>query len=451
MHLLPELPEGGRGTPRAARSSTVFASALALTAVGLWSLAVVRPLPAAAAPVMRAVEVRGAQFIPEADIQATCGVEPGIDYWDEELRAIESCLMLTGVFETVTLTREGDVLVIEVVELNSRPGRVEASLQWDSEAGGMAGLSFERYNLLPDIYGALSLSYNAEAARLKGSLYRADAFGETLDWGLDLHGTRSDYDDAAYAEEGARIEPYLTWTPSPGLRAELGLGYRGYRMFDVDPAASPLLRAEETDWIEAPYLRASLEWRTPEPDQGQAAYAARLTQYAWNLGSGEALLDSRIALDARWPLGADTRLLAGLDAGDVWGAEGNDTRAIDRFYPGAASFRGFAPRGLGPRDAGDALGGTRYAVATLEVQHDVTVIGGRPLRGGVFVDMGGAWGLENTLGGTIDDEFHLRSSAGLSVSFDVGEVPVSLFVATPIKRQDGDRSQAFGISVAAQF
>lgn len=451
MHLLPELPEGGRGTPRALRSSTVFASALALTAVGLWSLAVVLPDPAAAAPVMRAVEVRGAQFIPEADIQATCGVEPGIDYWDEELRAIESCLMLTGVFETVTVLREGEVLVIEVVELNSRPGRIEATLQWDSEAGGMAGLSFERYNLLPDIYGALSLSYNAEAARLKGSLYRADAFGESLDWGLDLYGLRSDYDDAAYAEEGARIEPYLAWTPAPGLRAELGLGYRGYRMFDVDPAASALLLAEETDWIEAPYLRASLEWRTPEPEEGQAAYAARLTQYAWNLGSGEALLDSRLALDARWPLGAGTRLLAGLDAGAIWGAEGNDTRAIDRFYPGAASFRGFAPRGLGPRDAGDALGGMNYAVASLEVQRDFAALGGRELRGGVFVDMGGAWGLENTLGGSIDDDFHLRSSAGVSVSFDVGQVPVSLYLATPIERQSGDRAQAFGISIATRF
>ncbi|WP_237708149.1 BamA/TamA family outer membrane protein [Oceanicola sp. S124] len=458
MKLLPKLPHGRARIARAGSAGHALAGPLGLIGAGVGVAALAGPAltPAlaqeAAAPV--AVDVRGAEFIAEDKIQATCGVQPGVDYWDEELRAIESCLMLTGVFERVELRREGDVLVIDVTELNTRPGRIEASLSWDSEAGGMAGLSFERYNLLPGTYGALSLSYNDEVARFEGVLYRADAFGDSLDLGLDLAGHRSDYDDQSFAEESLRLEPYLAWTPTPQLRAELGLGYRAYRMYDVAATASPLLMAEESDLIEAPYLRASLQWRSAD-EGGEAAlgaaYAVALAQYAWNLGTDDALLDSRISLDARWSLGDRLQLLAGLDAGRVWGTGGGSSRAIDRFHPGAASFRGFAPRGIGPRDGGEALGGTNFAVASLELQREFDVLNGRSLRGGVFVDVGAAWGLENTLGGSIDDSFHRRSSIGLSVSFDVGQTPVSLYLAEPLEQQPGDRSQAFGISIATRF
>lgn len=92
-------------------------------------------LVAAAGPLWGAVssrvEVRGAQFIPEADIQRTCGVEAGVPYSDAELRDIEACLMSTAVFERVSLYRESDALIIDVVELDTRPGRLSGALFYD--------------------------------------------------------------------------------------------------------------------------------------------------------------------------------------------------------------------------------------------------------------------------------------------------------------------------------
>ena len=130
-----------------------------------------------------AVEVQGEEFVPEHDIQMTCGAVEGVPYLTIELRAIEDCLMSTGVFETVKLIPNGETLVIAVKELNTRPGRVEASLSYASQDGLIGGLFFERYNLLPDTYGSVRLEYNPEVKRGGGRLYRTDALGSDFDLG----------------------------------------------------------------------------------------------------------------------------------------------------------------------------------------------------------------------------------------------------------------------------
>lgn len=404
----------------------------------------------AKARVYPAVEVRGATFIPEQDIRMTCGVEAGIDYLDLELRAIEDCLMSTGVFEAVSLYPDGDTLVIDVIELDTRPGRAEGTLAYASQDGVIASLSFERYNLLPKTYGAVRFDLNEEVRRFDGRLYRADAFGEQLDLGFDIIGERAEYDDRSYAQEGLRAEPFLAWTPHERARLEAGIGYRDHRMYDVEADASALLAREQTDGIAAPYLRLGASY-TSADDDGPLGYRVRFDQYFWNLFSDDPLSDTRLDIEAQLALARRTYLLLGVNGGVLTGLAGNDTRAVDRYFPGADTFRGFAPRGTGPRDRGDALGGNRFLVASLEVQREFTEPFPRPVRGGVFMDVGSAWGLDDTLGGGIDDSWRTRSSIGVSIAFDLGETPVSLYVARPLRSQPGDDWQAIGLSISASF
>jgi len=404
----------------------------------------------AKARVYPAVEVRGAAFIPEQDIRMTCGVEAGVDYLDLELRAIEDCLMSTGVFEAVSLYPDGDTLVIDVIELDTRPGRAEGTLAYASQDGVIASLSFERYNLLPKTYGAVRFDLNEEVRRFDGRLYRADAFGEQVDLGFDIIGERAEYDDRSYAQEGLRAEPFLAWTPNEHARLEAGIGYRDHRMYDVKADASALLAREQTDGIAAPYLRLGARYTSADED-GALGYRVRFDQYFWNLFSDDPLSDTRLDIEAQLALTPRTYLLLGVNGGVLTGLAGNDTRAVDRYFPGADAFRGFAPRGTGPRDRGDALGGNRFLVASLEVQREFTEPFPRPVRGGVFMDVGSAWGLDDTLGGGIDDSWRTRSSIGVSIAFDLGETPVSLYVARPLRSQPGDDWQAIGLSISASF
>ncbi len=409
------------------------------------------------ARIVSEVIVRGAQFIPEEDIRATCGAETGIEYLEFELRAIEECLISTGVFETVTLTRQGDTLFIDVQELNTRPGRIDATLAYVSQDGITGSLDFERYNLFPQTYGAVSLEYGAEIQRLGVNLYRTEAFGTALDFGLELAGGRSQYEDQSFTHETLRAEGYFAWAPSDRFRLEVGLGFRDHALRDVSPGSSALLVREQTNGIAAPFARFSLTHVSlPKPAQEEEAwrqmvYSVSLDQYVWNIGTSDQIMDTRLEGRLQVPLAPRLRFLIGVEGGTVSGARGNATRTIDRFFPGADTFRGFAPRGIGPRDGDDFLGGNHFAKASLELQHEIGKNSRVPMRVGVFVDTGASWGLDDTLSGGIDDRFHRRSSAGLSLTFDVGKTPVSLYLAEPFQHEAGDKLQVFGLSVSTRF
>ena len=76
---------------------------------------------------------------------------------------------------------------------------------------------------------------------------------------------------------------------------------------------------------------------------------------------------------------------------------GNDLLITDQFFLGPSLVRGFAPSGIGPRDAKDprnnALGGTTYFGGTAEVQFPIFGIPRElGMRGAVFADAGTLFG-----------------------------------------------------------
>lgn len=409
------------------------------------------------ARVAEKVVVRGAQFIPEDDIRMTCGAEAGVDYSALEIQAIEDCLMSTGVFESASLSQQGDTLYIDVQELNTRPGRVDASLAYVAQDGITGSLAFERYNLFERTYGMLRLEYGDQIQRVDASLYRTEAFDSAVDVGFDISAGKLDYDDRSYTERLLRAETYVAWAPSAMSRLEGGIGYRFHSLEHLDSTASALLVRERTSGISAPYIRIGLDYATATPSEAASqgwqslGYSVELDQYFWNIGSSDPISWTRIGAGLQIPIAPEFRLLLNARAGRVYGMDGNATRAIDRFFPGADTFRGFAPRGIGPRDAGDALGGNEYATASVELQHDFGRFRNSPILGGIFLDTGATWGLNDTLGGTIDDSFHQRSSVGVSLTFEVAQTPISLYLAHAFDKEPGDELQAFGLSMSTRF
>lgn len=397
----------------------------------------------------RNVEVRGAELVPKDDIRLTCGDLAGIALDEAQLRSVEDCLMSTGVFESVVVAGRGEALVIEVVELESRPGRVDAGIAWVNDHGLTGTLAYEQINLIPGAYTSVRFGYAEEYRSYAANLYRRESFGPALHLGLDIAGERTGFDDRSFSTRSDQVEAYLAWTPREGLRAELGLGYRDHALFAVEPGASALL-IRESGQATGPFLHAVLAYRS-RGAEGAGDLTLRLDQYLWNLGTGQGVAETRLEAGLRQPLGARTDLVLGLRGGIVAGQGGHYTTALDRSFLGGETFRGFAPRGLGPSDAGDRLGGNRSLIGSVELQRDLGAVRDQALRGGVFVDLGSVWSLDDTLGGAIGDAAHLRSSIGLSLTFDLAEVPVALYLATPLGHEPGDRRQVFGLSATARF
>ena len=71
--------------------------------------------------------------------------------------------------------------------------------------------------------------------------------------------------------------------------------------------------------------------------------------------------------------------------------------------------------------------------------------------GGLFVDAGSLWGLDDTLGGTIDDGAHLRSSIGASIFWSTPIGPLRFNYSKVLAKEDYDEENNFELTISAQF
>jgi outer membrane protein insertion porin family len=192
----------------------------------------------------------------------------------------------------------------------------------------------------------------------------------------------------------------------------------------------------------------------------------------------------RVTGDARYyhELFEDVVGIARVQGGHIMGfgdngEEGGDLRIIDHFFMGPSLVRGFASNGIGPRDIStsdsraNALGGTTYFGASLEMQFPIPVLPRElGLRGAVFADAGTLFGydgptvFEGVDGGTIRvrDENTLRSSVGASILWTSPLGPIRFDYAFALSKDEGleradgtriggDRTQAFRFTGGTRF
>lgn len=127
-------------------------------------------------------------------------------------------------------------------------------------------------------------------------------------------------------------------------------------------------------------------------------------------------------------------------AGNI-GVSGNDTPTFERYFAGGfQSFRGFAYRGVTPRELGFTTGGTFQALGTVEYRLPVTA--DDMINVVAFSDFG-----------TVDDSVSLarfRTSVGFGFRVVIpamGPVPLAFDFAFPILAQDDDQKRIFSFYV----
>ncbi|MEM7670595.1 MAG: BamA/TamA family outer membrane protein, partial [Pseudomonadota bacterium] len=158
----------------------------------------------------------------------------------------------------------------------------------------------------------------------------------------------------------------------------------------------------------------------------------------------------------------------------------DDTQVQDRFFIGGDSFRGFASEGLGPRDVfngllptgladdpdtpedesvvqtvrDDALGGNLFAVVRAQVSFPLGLPEELGIFGGVFVDAGSLWKLDNDVAFGADVQssaFEPRLSAGGLLFVDTPFGPLELSLGFPLIDESFDESELFRVTVGTRF
>jgi outer membrane protein insertion porin family len=184
------------------------------------------------------------------------------------------------------------------------------------------------------------------------------------------------------------------------------------------------------------------------------------------------------------PLVGDVVGLVHLQSG-ILNKVGSDLRMLDHFQMGPNLVRGFAPNGIGPRDINpfgtqDALGGTKYWGASLELQMPFWFLPKEVgLKGAVYADAGGLWGYQgptswaltgevNTpgcirptqspvispgtcLGLQYDDTNVVRSSVGVGLIWASPFGPLRFDYAVPLTKGQFDRVQQFKFGGGTSF
>ena len=180
--------------------------------------------------------------------------------------------------------------------------------------------------------------------------------------------------------------------------------------------------------------------------------------------------------------GGDMLGLGKCPAANACSSSGGYVRMLDDFKVGPNVVRGFQPAGFGPRDitpgtANDALGGTYYWGASLEVQYPFYFLPkDSGFRGAVFVDSGAEWGYKGETAWPANGEVNglittntgvtyfcgncalqfadtaaPRVSVGASLIWDSPFGPLRFDFAYPILKQAYDRTQWFQFGGGTRF
>jgi outer membrane protein insertion porin family len=197
------------------------------------------------------------------------------------------------------------------------------------------------------------------------------------------------------------------------------------------------------------------------------------------VGGDASYLKSTIDAKYYTPLTGDAVLLLRGQAGSLDSIGGYQLQVLDNFQMGPNLVRGFAPNGIGPRDltffpftgTGDAIGGTKYWGASVEVQVPFWFlpkdIG---LKGAIHADAGDLWdyqgptqnaatgeinGLVNgkfcACGLVFNDSNVIRSSVGVGLIWASPFGPLRFDYSVPITQGKFDIPQQFMFGGGTQF
>jgi outer membrane protein insertion porin family len=220
----------------------------------------------------------------------------------------------------------------------------------------------------------------------------------------------------------------------------------------------------------------SLAYNTVDDNRNPTSgVAASLNQDVAGVGGDVRFLRETVDLRRYFEVVYDIVGVMHLQAGTIqgWGNGAADfgqigatgVRMLDHFQMGPNLVHGFAPAGIGPRDltigtANDALGGTHFWGASLELQTPLFFV---PKELGIkvaaYVDAGSLWDYRGPTASPLTGEamttssgnMFINSAAGVGLIWASPFGPLRFDLAYPITKRSFDRTQIFRFGGGASF
>ena len=223
---------------------------------------------------------------------------------------------------------------------------------------------------------------------------------------------------------------------------------------DVDRGVSPVIAADDGSRFTSSVSYVLFYDRRNDPLEPTRGYSATFDQQFAGLGGSGRFVKSHGNFKTWYGL-FDDNVIASLEleAGALV-TFGDDSRVTERFFLGGDGFRGFEDEGLGPRDldTDDSLGGNYFGVARFEVSFPVGLPEELGVFGGVFLDAGTLFGLDNTSFRTsITDTADFRATTGLLLFLDTPLGALQVSFGLPLVKKSFDDTEFFRLSLGTRF
>ncbi len=379
-----------------------------------------------------------------------------------EIRESAERIRALGFFSKAEVSaREGtspDQVIVDVDVEEQPTGSLGFGASYSAATGVGFTLSFSERNFLGR---GQSLSVEVATGANSGSYgltFIEPAFlGRDLRFGISAsYSETNSVSNSFYDTRSALFSPSLEFPVSEFGRFGVRYFVQGSEIRNVPAASSAILTAEAARGLEIAsgvgytYTYSTLDTGL-NPDAGVLLRFGQ--DFAGLGGDSEYLRTSALAVAER-KVANDEVTLRAIFEGGVHHSFGAPSRITERFTLNN-KMRGFDIFGIGPRDLTvanmDALGGNYFAVAKFEAEFPLGLPEEYGLRGGVFLDVGSVWGLDSTGGGAVDDGFHLRSAAGVSLFWDTPIGPLRFNFSKAIQKQSYDIEREFDLTISTRF
>lgn len=414
--------------------------------------------------IVERIDIEGNQTTLDRVVRSQFRTVEGDPFNPREIRAAAERIRALGYFANVDVqAREGsasDRVIVDVDVEEQGTGSLSFGASYSTATGFGLNASFSESNFLGrGQYISAEFTGGVSERNYSFSFAEPNLFGRDLVLGVNAYYLDTLSSPVAnYDTTRLLVEPYLEFPISPSSRVSVRVNAKGSNINNLSANSSAVLAAEAArGWQIGAGAGLTYKFDTARTAlDDRSRFFLQIDGDIGGLGADNQYLKATALARAQTKIMNDQVILrAEVEGGAFYSLGGAGGRVTDRFTLGTSKVRGFNTYGTGPRDLTvpnlDALGGNFYAAARVEAQFPLGLPEEYGISGGVFADVGTLWGLDNTLGGTIDDAMYLRSSVGASLFWNTPIGPLRFNYAIPVIKQGYDRENRFEVTIHTSF
>ena len=374
-----------------------------------------------------------------------------------KLRRSRQRIQNLAFFETVNVERlpgsAPDKTVIKVDVVEKSTGQLSFGAGFSTTNGLLGDIGIQERNFLGK---GQEVSVKLTVAALKSevdfSFTEPFFLDREIRAGFDLFRVSRDLQDFSSFDMdrtglGLRGGYFIT----ENLRQDWRYGFRIQKISEVGDDASTLIQSEvgtETTSEISHTLSYDKRDNRTNPTEG---YFIRISNSFAGLGGTIRHFRNAAKVGKFFPI-ADQWVLSLIgDVGYIIGI-GKDVNILERFFIGGDDLRGFATRGVGPRDIAtdDSLGGEWEYTGTVQLGFPTGLPEELGIGARVFTDIGSLGQLSPTTS-FVKDTGSLRMSVGTGITWVSPFGPLGFDLAIPLIKEDFDVVENFRINFGTRF